>query len=262
MKVATSDHSPRRPHWPKKLLKKGAFTIAAASLAFGVSTVNAGNPPVPGAAALEYIDLNHAITHEMSTYPGLSMVKFSDMEPRFPNHALIDQVSLLGITGTYIDAPFHVFPDGKTISDYPLSKLVNLPVVVVTKPESRQTFEIVDFKNLDLEGKAVLLFSGHAKKFNTPEYAINAPYLAIEAARWLVSKKVALVGIDGPLIDNFADSSAIPVHHELLEHGVVICEDMTNLGALPMKGAFLTAAPPRVPMTSFPARVFATVQKH
>lgn len=207
-----------------------------------------------------YIELNHKITQDMVTFPGASLARFEDWQPRFSNNALLDQATLLGITGTYIDAPFHADPDGCKISDYPLEKLVNLPIVVITKPESRRAFELEDFRGVTVKGCAVLLCSGHDRFFGSEKYAEDVPYLDLEAARWLVAHEVALVGIDSPIVDDFASQAAhIPVHGLLLAHGIVISEDMTNLGALPENGAYLTVVPPRVPMASFPVRAFATV---
>jgi kynurenine formamidase len=82
----------------------------------------------------------------------------------------------------------------------------------------------------------------------------------LTAAQWLVDHGAILIGIDSQLIDNNAATDhAIPVHKLLLANKRVICEDMTNLEAMPASGAFITAVPPRVEMASFPARVFATV---
>lgn len=208
----------------------------------------------------EYIELNHKIEHGMETYPGLSHVEVYDKFPRFGNSALIDGINLLGISGTYIDAPFHEDPNGDKICDYPLEKLVNLPVVVINKPQARVAFELEDFIGVDVSGKAVLLNSQHDRFFGMPEYGVDTPYLSIDAANYLVEKGVALVGIDSPLVDNIESSELeIPVHNILLSNGVVICEDMTNISAVENKVAYLTAVPPRVPLASFPARVFATV---
>ncbi|MDC0612659.1 cyclase family protein [Vibrio sp.] len=208
----------------------------------------------------EYIELNHKIEHGMETYPGLSKVEVYEFMPRFGNNALIDGINLFGISGTYIDAPYHEDPNGDKICDYPLEKLVNLPVIVVDKPESRVSFEVEDFAGLDVDGCAVLLNSKHDRFFGTEEYGKNTPYLSEAAALYLVQKGVALVGIDSPLVDNIETSEhAIPVHATLLTNGVVICEDMTNIESAKGKTAYLTAVPPRVPLASFPARVFATV---
>jgi hypothetical protein len=57
-----------------------------------------------------YIDLNHVASTGMQTYPGLSLVEFFDYAPRFSNTALIDEATMLGITSTYIDAPYHIDP--------------------------------------------------------------------------------------------------------------------------------------------------------
>ena len=208
----------------------------------------------------EYIELNHKIEHGMETYPGLSHVEVYDHFPRFENNALVDGIKLLGISGTYIDAPYHEDPDGGKICDYPLEKLVNLPIIVVNKPDSRVSFELEDFAGLELSGKAVLLNSQHDRFFGKKEYGIDTPYISVEAAEYLVKQGSALVGIDSPLVDNIDTSAeAIPVHNILLSNGVVICEDMTNIAAAEGKNAYLTAVPPRVPLASFPARVFATV---
>ncbi|ALR15667.1 MULTISPECIES: cyclase family protein [Vibrio] len=208
----------------------------------------------------EFIELNHKLEHGMETYPGLSHVEVYDHFPRFGNNALIDGINLLGISGTYIDAPYHEDPDGDKICDYPLEKLAHLPLIVVNKPDSRVSFEREDFDGLEVSGKAVLLNSKHDQFFGKEEYGINTPYLSVEAADYLVEQGVVLVGIDSPLVDNIETSeAAIPVHNILLSNGIVICEDMTNIAAAEGKDAYLTAVPPRVPLASFPARVFATV---
>jgi len=232
-----------------------AGCIGATAVCLAAGTVAAGELP----HVKSYIELNHIASTGMQTYPGLSLVEFFDYAPRFSNDALIDEVTMLGITSTYIDAPYHVDPAGAKIADYSLEKLVNLPVVVITKPDSRLDFEIRDFHGKDVRGKAVLLFSGHDKYWNTPQYGVDVPYLSLDAAKWLVDNGAVLVGIDSPLIDNYANNPASVVHHELLDNGLVIAEDMTNIGALPKHHAYLTAVPPRVPMTSFMARIFATV---
>jgi arylformamidase len=237
-----------------------AGVLIAATLFGPYSALAGGHPP----AVRAYIELNHIVAEGMVTYPGISVSHFFNWAPRFANGAVIDEADMLGITGTNMDAPYHIDPNGAKIKDYPLKKLVNLPIVIATKPTSRLDFQISDFQGLDVRGKAVLLYTGQDQYFGTPQYGVNVPYLSADAAAWLVDHGVVLVGIDTPLIDNYADTSvgggpALPVHNELLRNGVVISEDMTNIGALPRTGAYLTAVPPRVPMASFDVRSFATV---
>ena len=207
----------------------------------------------------KYVDLNHPLETGMQTYPGLSDVEIYKTAPRYANGALIDGIKFLGISATYIDSPYHADEKGMKISDYPLEKLVNLPVVVVKLPPNSHVFDVSAFRGLNVNGKAVLLNTGKSKVFGTPEYSKNPPYMTTEAANWLVRNHASLVGIDALLVDNFNKNDSIPVHDILLKNGIVIAEDMTNIDAVAGKDAYLTAVPPRAPMASFPARIFAAI---
>lgn len=211
-------------------------------------------PPVK-----EYIELNHALHEDMVTYPGLSEVKLYTKLERGRNGAIIDGIRMLGISGTYIDAPFHADPQGKKIADYALNQLVNLPVIVIPLARGKNVFTAADFAGKNVAGKAVLLMTGRDRLFGTSAYGTTPPYLTVDGARWLVNHRAALVGIDSVLIDNYAENSSIPVHDLLLKNSIVIAEDMANIGALTDKNAYLSAVPPRVPMASFPARIYALV---
>ncbi|MEI8598985.1 cyclase family protein [Vibrio sp. M60_M31a] len=153
----------------------------------------------------------------METYPDLAMLRYMTISH---DSAITHQLMVLtycGISGTYIDAPYHEDPDGDKICDYPLEKLAHLPLIVVNKPDSR-VFEREDFDGLEVSGKAALLNSKHDQFFGKEEYGINTPYLSVEAADYLVEQGVVLVGIDSPLVDNIETSeAAIPVHNILLK---------------------------------------------
>ncbi|MGE1563643.1 cyclase family protein [Pantoea septica] len=229
--------------------------LLSALTALAATTANAVVLPV----VKEYVELNHPIRENMKTYPGLSEVKLYTKGGRNPSGSIIDGIKLLGISGTYIDAPFHMSDKGGKIADYPLSKLVNLPVIVVEKAAGRRTYEVADFEGKEVDGKAVLLHTGQDRYFGKEAYSKNSPYVSTQAAEWLVRHGAVLVGIDAVLIDDYEHTETTPVHDILLRNGVIIAEDMTNIGAVKGKDAYLTAVPPRVPMASFPARIFAAV---
>lgn len=229
--------------------------IAAVSAWIFCQSALAVNFPVPTA----YIELNHPLESGMQTYPGLSDVEIYKTAPRYKNGALIDGIKFLGISATYIDAPYHADEHGMKISDYPLEKLVNLPVIVINLAKESSVFDLSDFVGKEVKGKAVLLNTGKSRYFGQAEYAQNPPYLTTRAAQWLIDQHAALVGIDALLVDNYNKNDSIPVHDLLLKHGIVIAEDMTNIDAVVGKEAYLTAVPPRAPMASFPARIFAAI---
>jgi len=77
-----------------------------------------------------------------------------------------------------------------------------------------------------------------------------------------VSRGVALVGIDSVNIDDASPAAAgrRPIHTALLGNGIHVVEHLTNLAALPARGARFTAVPPRVEgFGTFPVRAYASI---
>ena len=205
----------------------------------------------------------------MVTYRGLPAPAISDWLSRDASTARygpgttfqIGKIELLANTGTYIDAPFHRYEDGRDVAGYALDMVADLPGVVVrVKGGSGRPIDAARFAKLDVKGKAVLVHTGWDAHWRTDTYSAGQhPFLTREAAEYLMKAKAALVGIDSLNIDDDKDG-ARPAHTILLGGGVAIVEHMTNLGALPDSGFSFFAVPPRVKgMGSFPVRAFARV---
>jgi arylformamidase len=207
----------------------------------------------------------------MVTYPGLPgpiVCDFLSREASRPNYAegtefQIGKIELVGNTGTYVDSPFHRFPDGKDLAELPLASLADLPGIVV---EARDRGRAVGVERLAaaldgvaVRGRAVLVRTGWDVHWRTERYLDGHPFLAGEAADWLVAAGAALVGIDSLNIDDTANGQR-PVHTALLGAEIPICEHLTNLGALPGAGFRFSAVPVKVKgMGTFPVRAFAVV---
>jgi len=215
------------------------------------------------------IDLSHEIEHGMVTYRGLPAPAVSDWLSRDASASRyapgttfqIGKIELLANTGTYIDAPFHRYENGRDVAGYALETVADLPGVVVrVKSGAGRAIDAAWFTTLDVKGKAVLVHTGWDTHWRTDTYSAGQhPFLTREAAEYLVKAKAALIGIDSLNIDDDKDGSR-PAHTILLGAGVAIVEHMTNLGALPDSGFSFFAVPPRVKgMGSFPVRAFARV---
>lgn len=174
---------------------------------------------------------------------------------------VLDVISLPGNTGTYIDTAFHRYEGGADLSALSLETLVDLPTEV---------FHLTDMKNpgipasvfydRDVREKAILLHTGWDRHFGTAEYGVNAPFLTEDGVQHLSEQGVKLVGIDSVNIDDTsADAGGHrPAHSVFLASGIHIVEHMTNLGALPPRGARLTVVPPKIEnFGTFPVRAFA-----
>ena len=212
------------------------------------------------------VDLSHEISDGMVTYKGFPGPHICDFWTREESAAFYDdgssfhigRIDMIANSGTYLDAPFHRFADGPDIAGLDLAQLAALPGMVVRQPwESGLAVGIEKFEGLDVAGKAVLVHTGWDRHWRTDAYFEEHPFLTAEAAQWLADKDARLVGIDSYNIDD-TRTKGRPVHTALLGAGVLICEHMTNLGALPDAGFAFTAAPPKiVGMGTFPVRAFA-----
>ena len=89
---------------------------------------------------------------------------------------------------------------------------------------------------------------------------VGAPYLTAAAAQHLIDAGAVLVGIDSVNIDDIESGGERPAHSLLLGAGVHVVEHLTNLAALPPRGARFTAAPPAIEgFGTFPVRALAQI---
>ena len=214
------------------------------------------------------IDLSHVIEHGMTTYPGLPGPHICDFWTREGSAANYDdgssfqigRIDMVANTGTYVDAPFHRYAEGKDLADLPLESLADLPGIVVRQPwEKDIAVDLDSFDGLDVRGKAVLVHTGWDRHWRTDRYAQDHSFLTAAAAEWLIAQGAALVGIDSNNIDD-TRQRARPVHTKLLGADIPICEHMTGLGQLPDVGFRFSAVPPKFRgMGTFPVRAYAVL---
>jgi kynurenine formamidase len=211
------------------------------------------------------VELSHRIVDGMVTYPGIPGPKLGVHLSREDSREVyapgtefhIGMITLAANTGTYLDTPYHRYADGPDLSQVPLTKLADLPGLVVRAQGPR---EVVLDQGLDVRGKAVLIHTGWDRHFGTDAYAHGHPYLAPESAKWLAEQGAALVGIDSLNIDDTPPHGERPAHTILLEAGIPLVEHLTGLAELPGKGFRFHAAPPMIAgMGTFPVRAYAIV---
>ena len=212
------------------------------------------------------VELGHVIRADMVTYPGLpgpAITPHLRREDSREHYApgtefAIDRLTLIGNTGTYLDAPYHRYADGADLSGIPLDRTADLPAVVVRVSGATQRgIDVGALAAVEVSGRAVLLHTGDDARFGTPAYAPDAHYLTRAGAAWLAEHKAALVGIDSINIDDTADRER-PAHSLLLAAGIPVVEHLTGLDQLPPTGASFTSVPLRIEGTgTIPVRAFA-----
>ncbi|RNL81940.1 cyclase family protein [Halostreptopolyspora alba] len=218
------------------------------------------------------IDVSHQITAGMTTYPGLpgpvieDYLTFEGSQRVYApgTEFSIARISMVANTGTYLDSPAHRYREGADLADLDLERLADLPGVVVTPGVDTGPVGPDAFKDVDVEGKAVLIRTGWDRHWRTERYGDPGhPYLTEEGARALVDGGATLAGIDSVNIDDTSPESggARPSHSTLLAAGIPVVEHLRSLERLPATGFTFFAVPVKVRgMGTFPVRAFAVVE--
>lgn len=214
------------------------------------------------------IDVSHTVEHGMITYKGLPAPVVCDYLGREASRSRyapgtefhIGRIDMVANTGTYVDAPFHRFADGKDLADLPLESLADLDLIVVrARGRAGRGIDATAFRGLEVHGRAVLVDTGWSAHWRTDRYFEGHPFLTADAARALTDGGAALVGIDSFNIDD-TDDGTRPVHTTLLGADIPIAEHLTGLDRLPDRGARFFAVPVKVrAFGTFPVRAFAAV---
>lgn len=212
------------------------------------------------------IDLSHPVADGTITYPGLPAPAISDhlsreasRERYAPGYEFqIGRIEMVANTGTYLDTPFHRFPDGHDLTGLDLSRVADVPGVVVEVPGQEAGADLLD--GVEVRGRAVLFRTGWDAHWATERYGQpDHPYLGVEAAEALVAGGAAVVGIDSVNIDGTADGER-PIHTALLAAGIPIVEHLTGLDALVGRPFRFFAVPPAIEgLGTFIVRAIAVV---
>lgn len=228
----------------------------------------AGWIPIPdpsiGTGRGPWIELSHVVTEDLSRSPAFPPPSFAKLESLPWDTANVTEITMAVHHGTHVDAPSHFYADGATIDEVPLERLVGEGVVWTVDVGAGELIEVehlADRQPALRPGDIVVIDTRSYAHINTERYA-DAPSLSPDAARWLVTRGVKLVGIDAATPDlpahRRAEGFDWPVHQILLGGGVLIAEHLTNLAAVSgSRVEFVVAALPIAGADGGPARVLA-----
>jgi arylformamidase len=213
-----------------------------------------------------FVDLSHTIEDGLVTYKGLPAPLICDYLSREQSRERyapgvefqIARIDMVANTGTYLDTPFHRYPDGFDLAGLRLDSVAEVPAVVVrVQGIAGRAIDWTHFTAIEVRGRAVLVNTGWDRHWRTDRYFEGHPFLSGKAATYLRDHGATLVGIDSFNIDDILDGTR-PVHSTLLAAQIPIVEHLTRLDALPIDGFHFSAVPPKIiGMGTFPVRAHA-----
>ena len=214
---------------------------------------------------MKVIDLTLTVSEKIPTFPGSPKPHFIEWETIPKDGYNLELLFLSTHTGTHIDAPFHFVKNGKKIHEIKPERLVNEAVLIRVGKNSNRSISKTDIQNFEQKngkienGSTVIFHTGWQKNLNKEFYFTENPGLSVSAAKYLVSKKINMVGIDSPSIDLGTDSK-FSVHHVLAKNNILIVENLANLNKIKSNNFHLITSPLKLKnATGSPIRAFGFV---
>lgn len=205
---------------------------------------------------MRIVDLSHEVYPGMFKFPGAYHPEVEMEQTGFyeRDKCVVHKLVMGTHAGTHVDAPYHFFPEGKTIDQIPLHWLIAEAVVFGLGgkgPGEPITEEDVDVSKVG-EGEVALFNTGWFKRWGRDFYQ-NPPLFSTELAKKLVERGVVALAVDIPL--NYE------VHRVVLGAGRLLIENLTNLDEIKADRAKLLAFPLKLRGSdAAPARVVAFVE--
>lgn len=196
---------------------------------------------------MHVIDLSHVIQTGMPVYPGDEPVNVR--RTHFVNkHGFSQTVFSTGThAGTHVDVAAHLYTDAPGLDWLGPDNFTGWAAVVdltdLDTPyiDQHHLAALSQIESLDF----ALLHTGWDRHWRTDQYYTNFPPLTETASRFLGGLQLKGVGLDTPSPDP-VDSSDLRAHKALLDHGMVIVENLCNLNELPKEGFVFSCLPLRI----------------
>ena len=183
---------------------------------------------------MKILDLTLTISDKIPAFPGSPKPNFIQWENLKDDGYNLELLVLSSHTGTHLDAPYHFVKNGAKIHEINLTKLVRDAILIMSRKKANQSITKSDIQKFEKKhGKipnysTVIFWTGWQKMLRDDSYFIKNPGLSEAAAKYLVSKKTNMVGIDSPSID-FKGSQRFPVHRLFSKNNILIVENLANL---------------------------------
>lgn len=197
-------------------------------------------------------DLTQTLNENVTLPPGSAAPVFRVVRSIGVDRSNVTEFQFSSHTGTHMDAPYHYVPGGLHLDEIPIERFTGSGFVV---PVHREPLEAITVRDLlpyeeSLQGVSFALLSfGWAQYYGTDEY-LRHPYVAEDAAKWLLELGIGCIGSDTltpdvPLSLRGPGYKG-PAHVVLLGGNVLIIENLASMRALEGE---------RVEVYAFPAKI-------
>jgi arylformamidase len=200
------------------------------------------------------VDLTAALHTGLPVYPGDPPVEVAPACTVEADGLAVARLALSDQAGTHVETQAHFLAGGRTLDQEPLARFIGPASVVDVPCGPIDVADLAPAAARLARTRRVLLRSGYRPRGGIEPHDPSRPRLGLAALRWLVERRVELLGIDAFDFDAAPDYAG---HRLLLAHDVLIVEGLGGLDALPAADVLLYVVPLRLEGTgAAPCRAF------
>ena len=189
---------------------------------------------------MRFIDLTHPLRDGQ---PGFSY----DPQLRVESYLTVQRsqcnfsrIAMGSHHGTHVDAMSHFVQDGKRIDEMPLAWFYGPARVIKIPKEAREEItadDLIKQQAFLRPASRVILNTGWHREYGTQRFFEDFPSLTKEAADYLASRKLRMLGMDMPT----PGRDSFEIHHALMAKDVetVLVESLANLDDVPDSFTFI-----------------------
>ena len=187
----------------------------------------------------KWIDISVSLRNGMAQWPGNPPVRIERvLDVELGDSHTLSEITMGSHTGTHIDAPLHFIKGGAGINDMPVDILIGRArVLEIHDTESIKPGDLVQHRIR--RGECILFKTRNSYHvWQTGKFEENFVFISLEAAQFLVDRKVRAVGIDYLSVGGYKRDGS-QTHKILLGAGVWIIEGLDLLQVAPGKYDFI-----------------------
>ncbi|MBY0123158.1 arylformamidase [Bacillus sp. S/N-304-OC-R1] len=171
----------------------------------------------------KWIDISQRLDNGLAVWPGDTPFSLQNKWSIASGSSVnVGELTMSTHSGTHIDAPFHFDNLGKKVIDLDINLYIG-PARVIHLQDVSSIGE-KELSNYELSGVTRLLINTGAWG-NRTVFPDKIPYLEKDAAQYLSTIGVKLLGLDLPSVDPL-DSKELPAHHALHHCEIHILEGL------------------------------------
>ena len=216
---------------------------------------------------MQIFDFTLPISPDMpGLWPGDPIPSFKKIRSHQADGWMTHLIEMPTHAGTHVDAPIHIVSDRRNLTSFPADTWVGEGVIIDVPCKEKGYVTAEDIKRTKTEikkGDIVFINTGWGLKWGEKDQDRvfdTRPGLSIDAAEYLISKGIKIVGLDCHTISHPDDPQCaveVSVHKLFMRADIIIVECLTVLEkAAGKRGILVVGALPLKDLDGGPARVF------